>query len=64
MSWGNLYTIGSAGTGGAIQVNMITDSIIEQVSATSVSIEPMTTGMTATPTSYSVYYIKMLNSDE
>jgi hypothetical protein len=61
MSWGNLYTIGSAGTGGAIQVNMITDSIIEQVSATSVSIEPMTTGMTATPTSYSVYYIKMLN---
>lgn len=61
MSWGNLYTIGSAGTGGAIQVNMITDSIIEQVSATSVSIEPMTTGMTETPTSYSVYYIKMLN---
>jgi hypothetical protein len=61
MSWGNLYTIGSAGTGGAIQVNMITDSIIEQISTTSVSIEPMTTGMTATPTSYSVYYVKMLD---
>lgn len=61
MSWGNVYTIGSAGTGGATQVNMITDSIIEQTSATSVSVEPMTTGMTATPTSYSVYYVKMLN---
>ena len=63
MIYGNLYTIGSAGTGGAIQVDMISDSIIEQVSATSVSIEPMTTGMTATPTSYSVYYIKMLDEN-
>lgn len=61
MIYDNRYVIGSAGTGGATQVNMITDSIIEQVSATSVSVEPMTTGMTATPTSYSVYYIKMLD---
>lgn len=61
MSWGNLYVIGSAGTGGAVQVNMITASTIEQISDTSVSIEPMRTGMTAIPTSYSVYYVKMLD---
>lgn len=62
MSWGNVYSTGSTGTGGATQVNMITDSIIEQVSSTSVSVEPMTTGMTATPTSYSVYYVKILDT--
>lgn len=52
------FTIESGGTGGP---SLITDSIITQTSLTSVSIEPVISTLTTTPTKYSVYWVKVLN---
>ena len=48
----------NGGTGGPA---LLTDSIITQTSLTSVSIEPIISTLTVTPTKYSVYWVKVLN---
>ena len=48
----------NGGTGGPA---LLTDSIITQTSLTSVSVEPIISTLTVTPTKYSVYWVKVLN---
>jgi hypothetical protein len=48
----------NGGTGGPA---LLTDSILTQTSLTSVSLEPIISTLTVTPTKYSVYWVKILN---
>lgn len=52
------YTSEAGGTGGP---SLVSDSIITQTSLTSVSVEPIASTLTVTPTKYSVYWVKVLN---